>query len=67
MQPGWLGAHVSIETIFDIIQTPVIGVIVGLVLYFQLRKQEGIQRPVLWALAGGILTAALYGAWKFLL
>ncbi len=57
----------SIETIFDIIQTAGIGPIVGLVTYFQFRKQESIKRPVLWAIGAGALAMALYGAFKFVL
>jgi hypothetical protein len=57
---------VSIKTIFDIIQTPIFGLSMGFVMYFQFRKIPNMKRPVAWAVAAGVLGAAAYGAWKFL-
>ena len=59
--------ELSLDTIFDIVQTPTIGLIVGLVLYFQFKKQQTVQRPMPWAFGSGVLASALYGAYKFLL
>ena len=57
--------EMSLETVFDIIQTPIIGIILGLVIFFQFRKMESVKRPGLWAVGAGILGSALYGAMKF--
>lgn len=59
--------EMSLETIFDIIQTPIIGLILAVVLYLQFRKQQNTRNPVLWAIGGGVLASAIYGAYKFLL
>lgn len=58
---------IDISTLFDIIQTPLMGVVVGSVLYFQIKNQQGLKRPAIWAVASGIAASAVYGAYKFLL
>ena len=54
----------TLETLFDIIQTPIIGVIVAVVVFMQLRKtQPG--SALKFALLAGVAAAILYAALKF--
>ena len=50
----------------DIIQTVMVGAIVGIVVFGQLRRNGALERPRLWALGAGITASVLYGLWKFL-
>ena len=58
------GEEMSLETIFDIIQTPIFGAIIGAVLYFQLRRQD-LKHAGLWAIVAGAIGAIAYAAIKF--
>lgn len=51
---------------FDIVQTVMVGAIVGIVVLGQLRRNKALENPRLWALGAGITASLLYGLWKVL-
>jgi uncharacterized membrane protein YeaQ/YmgE (transglycosylase-associated protein family) len=54
----------TVETLFDVIQTPIIGAIAGFVVFRQLRKTQP-ESALKYALLAGIGAAILYAALKY--
>jgi multidrug transporter EmrE-like cation transporter len=54
----------TVETLFDIIQTPVIGAIAAFVVFRQVRKTQP-DAALKYALLTGVGTAVLYAALKY--
>ncbi len=54
----------TVETLFDMIQTPVVGAIAGYVLFRQLRKTHP-ETALKFALIAGIGAAIVYAALKY--
>jgi uncharacterized membrane protein YeaQ/YmgE (transglycosylase-associated protein family) len=54
----------TVETLFDVIQTPIIGAIAGFVVFRQLRKTRP-ESALKYALLAGIGAAILYAALKY--
>ena len=50
----------------DIVQTVMVGAIVGIVVLGQLRRTGALEHPRLWALGAGVTASLLFGLWKFL-
>jgi uncharacterized membrane protein YeaQ/YmgE (transglycosylase-associated protein family) len=54
----------TVETLFDVIQTPIIGAIAGFVVFRQLRKTQP-ESALKYAPLAGIGAAILYAALKY--
>jgi uncharacterized membrane protein YeaQ/YmgE (transglycosylase-associated protein family) len=54
----------TVETLFDVIQTPLVGAIAGFVVFRQLRKTQP-EAALKYALMAGVGAAVLYAALKF--
>jgi hypothetical protein len=54
----------TVETLFDVIQTPMVGAIVGYGLFRQLRKTHP-EKALRFALMAGVGAAIVYAALKY--